>query len=87
MSERRTHAQKAAGFVKEMMGFVEDFKKATPCSREQYRNFLLVNQAWKCAEVHAQEALMPDTTRLLRKATKIRMAVNKAFFNSCVGKS
>jgi hypothetical protein len=30
---------------------------------------------------------MPDTTRLLRKATKIRMAVNKAFFNSCVGKS
>jgi hypothetical protein len=45
MSERRTHAQKAAGFVKEMLGFVEVFKKATPCSREHYRDLLLVNQA------------------------------------------
>ena len=87
MSDRREHGQKAAGFVREMMGFVDQFKKAKSCSREQYKFFLLSNQAWKCAEVHAQEAQLPDTTRLLRKATKIRMAVNKQFFNTCVGKS
>ena len=67
-----------------MVGFIESFKKAKLCSRDQFRLFLLVNQAWKCAEVHAQEALNPDVTKLMRKATRVRVAVNKKFFDSCV---
>jgi hypothetical protein len=86
MADRQTHATKAAGFVREMMDFVEKFQSAKPCSRDQYRLFLLVNQAWKCAEVHGQEAMMPDTTKLLRKATRFRIAVNKKFFRECVEK-
>lgn len=86
MADRQTHAKKAAEFVREMMNFVDEFQKTKPCTRDQYRLFLLVNQAWKCAEVHAGEAMLPDTTKLLRKATRIRIAVNKKFFRECVEK-
>jgi hypothetical protein len=81
MSDRVTHAAKARVFIKEMMEHAKSFDVEVPGTREQYRKFLQANQAWKCAEVHSEEAGDPDVTRLMRKATRIRVAINKKFFD------
>jgi hypothetical protein len=85
MTERAEHATKARDFIKEMARFAKEFDSCkTCCNRDQYRKFLLANQAWKCAEVHAQEATDPDVDKLMRKATRLRVAINKRFFRDCV---
>jgi hypothetical protein len=80
MSDRVTHATKARAFIKEMMELAKSFDVVAPGSRDQYRQFLLSNQAWKAADVHAEEAGDPEVTFLMRKATRIRVAINKKFF-------
>jgi hypothetical protein len=81
MSDRVAHAAKARACIKEMVEHAKGFDAMAPGSREQYRQFLLSNQAWKAADVHAEDAGDPEVTFLVRKATRIRVAINKKFFD------